>query len=296
MYLSISLQAQTPSDALMMNSKQICFLLDYNYSSFDNYWEGELKRENQTIAMVKRNSILSMVAVGILDNLNFYAGVPYIKTESTHPNGGKFAGASGFQDLTVALKYRWLNKQLGNGRLAGLATIGFSIPVSQYLPDYMPYSIGLGTPELSYRAILECRHNSDWYLRGAGTYLWRGYAKAEREYYYNNGSYYTPWMDVPSAITAEAVIGKWLFSDALQIELSYLGSRSLSGDDIRPYNPPQPTNKVHMDRVGVFAHYFFPKLKGLGFLAYHNRIVAGRNVPEMNTTGFGATYFFNYRK
>ena len=294
--VTCALGAQSPGDAILMNARQACILLEYNYASFDHYWEGETRRDNQTIAMVKRNTFMPMVAVGIFDNLNLYAGVPYVTTESTTPNGGKFAGASGIQDLTVAVKYRWLNKTREKGQLAGLATLGFSTPVSNYLPDYQPYSIGLGATQLAYRAIVEYKYNTGWYLRGAGTYLWRGYAEAEREYYYNGGSYYTSLMDVPNAITAEGVVGKWLWSNALQVEASYFGSASLSGDDIRAYSAPQPTNQVNIGRVGIFAHYFSPKFTGLGILAYYNRVIQGRNAAEMNTTGVGLTYFFNYRK
>ena len=35
---SLSLWSQTPSDAIMMASKQACVLLEYNYGSFDQYW------------------------------------------------------------------------------------------------------------------------------------------------------------------------------------------------------------------------------------------------------------------
>ncbi|PSR15266.1 MAG: transporter [Bacteroidetes bacterium] len=290
------LWAQTPSDAIMMEARQACLLLDYNQGSFDQYWEGTLLRENQTIATVKRNAVMPMVAVGILDKLNFYVGAPFIKTESSEPNGGKFAGASGFQDLLVALKYRIINKVTDKGTFSVLATVGFSTPVTNYLPDYMPYSLGLGAPELSYRAIAQYKWKSGLYLRGAGAYLWRGYSEAEREYYYNNGSYYTPWMDVPNAITIEGIVGFWLWNNSIQLELNYLGSKSTSGDDIRPYNAAQPTNDIEMDRVGLLAHYYFSKIKGLGVVAYHNRVINGRNTAKINTTGVGVTYFFNYLK
>jgi len=292
----LGLQAQSPTDALFMEAKQVCVLLDYNFSSFDHYWEGQLKRENQTIATVQRKSIMPMVAIGILDDLNFYLGVPYIKTNSTQPNGGKFAGVNGLQDLTVAIKYRWLNRELKSGRLTGLFTVGFSTPTTNYLSDYMPYSIGFGAPELSYRAIVQYELNSNWYIRGVGSYLWRGYTKAERTYYYNNGSYYTAWMDVPNGITTEAVIGKWLFDKSLQLEVSYWNLESLSGDDIRAYAAPQPTNKMELSRIGFFAHYYFKPVPGLGVIAYHNRVLNGRNAPEMNTSGMGITYFFNFLK
>ncbi|MGE5942714.1 MAG: transporter, partial [Flavobacteriales bacterium] len=237
-----------------------------------------------------------MLAIGILDKLNFFIGVPYIKTESSDPNGGKFEGASDFQDLSVALKYQLLNKVKENGTFSVLATVGFSTPITNYLPDYMPYSLGLGAPELSYRAISQYKWKNGLYVRGAASYLWRGYAKAEREYYYNNGSYYTPWMDVPNAITYEGVLGVWAFKNALQFELSYMRSNSTSGDDIRSYNAPQPTNNIDMDRLGVFAHFYIPSIEGLGVVAYHNQVVKGRNAAKMGTTGVGLTYYFNYRK
>lgn len=292
----INLLAQTPNDAIMMEAKQACILLDYNNGSFHEYWEGTLLRENQTIATVKRNTVLPMVAVGILDKLNLYVGVPFIKTKSSDPNGGKFAGVQGFQDLSVAIKYQILNKVNERGTFSVLGTVGFSTPVTTYLADYMPYSLGLGAPELSYRAIAQYKWESGLYLRGAGAYLWRGYSKAEREYYYNNGSYYTPWMDVPNAITMEGIIGFWMLNNSLQLEINYLGSKSTSGDDIRPYNAAQPTNDIDMDRVGLLAHYYFSQIKGLGIVVYHNRVINGRNAAKIGTTGIGVTYFFNYLK
>jgi hypothetical protein len=291
-----SANAQTPNDAIMMEGKQVCVLFEYNYGTFYKYWEGSDLRENQTIATVYRNTVMPMAAIGIVDRLNFYIGVPYIKTKSSDPNGGQFAGAKGFQDLTVALKYQILNRESESGTFSLLAGVGFSTPISNYLPDYMPYSLGLGAPELSYRAIAQYEMKNGIYFRGGAAYLWRGYAKAEREYYYNDGSYYTPWMDVPNAITADFSLGTWLLEKSLRVELNYLGSKSTSGDDIRAYNAPQPTNDIEMDRIGVFAHYYFPNIKGLGIAAYHNQVINGKNTARIRTTGIGVTYFFNYLK
>ncbi|MBK7607489.1 MAG: hypothetical protein IPI18_09925 [Saprospiraceae bacterium] len=74
--------------------------------------------------------------------------------------------------------------------------------------------------------------------------IWR-IRKAERSYYYTNGSYYTPWMDVPNAQDGW-YIGFWTLNNSLQLELSYSGSKSTSGDDIRAYNAAQPTNDIDM--------------------------------------------------
>ena len=103
---SIDTLAQSPTDELMMPKKEICFLLNYEYGDFDHYWEGDSLRENATIATVQRRTLLLMAAYGITDRLDAYVGLPYVSTNSTTPNGGKFAGTSGIQDLSLGLKYK----------------------------------------------------------------------------------------------------------------------------------------------------------------------------------------------
>ena len=286
--------SQTPADALMMPAKNACVLASYDYGSFDHYWEGSRLRDNLTIATVKRQTVLPMVAVGITDKMNLYVSTPYVNTHSTDPNGGKFAGASGFQDIGLNLKYEVLKKATTNGELAVLGAAGFSTPMTNYLADYMPYSLGFGAPEVALRGIVQYKFKNSLYFRTSVAHLWRGYARAERDYYYNNGSYYTSWMDVPSAWTAEGIMGKWLFGNTLQIEASFAGLQSVSGDDIRSYNAPQPTNRVQWGRAGLTAHYFLPPAQKLGIVAYHTQVLIGRNAPQISNTGVGITFQFNY--
>ncbi|WP_373330961.1 transporter [Salmonirosea aquatica] len=290
----IPAQGQTPSDAIMMPARNACLLANYNYGQFDQYWEGDRLRGNLTIATVKRTTVLPMVAVGITDKLNLYAGVPYVKTLSTDPNGGKFAGAQGFQDLGLALKYEVLKKVTSKGELSVLGTVGYSTPITNYLPDYMPYSLGFGAPEVALRGIVQYKMAQGLYFRAALAHLWRGYAEAERDYYYNNGSYYTSWMDVPNAWSAEGILGAWLLDYSLRIELSYSNLKSTSGDDIRAYNAPQPTNRVVMGQAGLMAQYYLPPAKKLGVLVYHNQALTGLNAPKIKNFGAGITYQFKF--
>src|SRR5690606_35650613 len=44
--------AQTPADAEMMPTGDLCFFLGYDYGSFDEYWEGSKLRTNATIALL----------------------------------------------------------------------------------------------------------------------------------------------------------------------------------------------------------------------------------------------------
>ena len=291
-----ALQGQTPTDGLMMPSKEACVLLGYDFGKFDHYWEGDYLRTNETIATVHRITILPMVAIGIFDELDLYLSLPYVKTKSLDPNGGKFAGARGFQDFGITLKYKALEKSLDNGRLSLFSTIGYSTPATNYLSDYMPYSIGFGAPEFTLRGIVQYELNKGFYARVMFAHLWRGYTEAERDYYYNNGSYYSATMDVPNALNFEGVLGAWFLNNSLRIELIYTALKSTSGDDIRAYNAPQPTNKVKFDRIGIFAQYYFKEVKGLGVVTNYSRVVNGLNTGKFSNISLGLTYQFNYLK
>lgn len=285
-------RAQTPLDATMMKQRESCLAVVYDHGSFDEYWEGETLRTNETIATVTRMSINPMIAIGVLDKLNFYVGVPYVKTESNDPNGGHFEGQHGFQDLSLAVKYEIIKKEMGKGKLSFLAAAGYSTPITNYLSDYRPYSIGFGANELSMRGIAQYRMDMGLYGRLAGGFLLRGDTKAERDYYYNNGSYYTPWMDVPNAWEYNAVVGMWLLENTLKLEVNYYGLKSTSGDDIRKYNAAQPTNKVEFEQVGFAIQYFIKPLKGVSVLANYTSMFDGRNMGKFTNFGGGLTYQF----
>lgn len=285
-------RAQTPLDAMMMGQRESCLALTVDQGKFDQYWEGTKLRRNETIAEVSRVTVMPMIAIGLHDNLNLYVSVPYVRTESSEPNGGLMHGAKGFQDLGIALKYRFLNQEMGKGKLAVLAAIGYATPITNYLSDYRPYSLGNGTNEWATRAIVQYKFNMGLYVRVAGGHIFRGDTKVERDYYYANGSYYTPWMDVPSAWEYNAVVGCWFLDNSLKVEASYYAQNATSGDDIRAYNAAQPTNKVNFGQVGGNVQYFIKPVKGLGVIAYYNQTLSGRNIGKVATLGGGLTYQF----
>ena len=133
------------------------------------------------------------------------------------------------------------------------------------------------------------------YFRGALAYLQRGSTEAERDYYYNNGSYYTAWMDVPSAWNYHVVVGKWMLENSLKLEVNYQGLNSTSGDDVRPYNAAQPTNKVNFGMVGFSGQYYFKNIKGLGVYGYATQTLTGRNTGKATALGAGITYQFSIK-
>jgi hypothetical protein len=287
------IEAQTPSDALMMDKNELCIALIYQNDTWDEYWEGTLLRDNRNIGVLTRKTVLPMAAYGISNKFNIIVGLPYVTTEAS---GGQLVGASGLQDFGIFAKYMPYELKKQSGSLATFVTGGFSLPVSSYLSDYMPFSLGLSTQEFSLRGILKYEHISGIYLRGSYAYLHRTTTEAERDYYYANGSYYTTTMDVPSASNTDLTLGGWLFNKSLQLEAGYMTQTSFSGDDIRIQNAGQPTNKMDMASINGRLRYFPSIIKGLSIMLGYSDVISGRNVGKSTVVSGGITYQFMLKK
>lgn len=285
--LSFTSSAQTPWDEVMMGRGEICAALIFEHSTWDQYWEGTYLRENANIGTFTRQSAMPMIAMGLTKKINLIASVPYINTKASD---GTQAGQSGFQDLSLSVKVDWLQKQLGSGRLLFLTNAHFSTPVGNYLSDYMPFSLGAGAPELGLRGIGGYKMDNGLVFRASLAYLWRGQTEVERDYYYENGSVYSSFMNVPNALNFHGAIGYWAFDNRLRMEATFMSLNCLTGDDIRSYNRPQPTNKMEVSQVGAWVQYFIKSDQGLGALAYFNQTINGRNMGKATTIGLGLTY------
>ena len=281
--------AQTPTDGIMMSKGEICFGANYVNESWDQYWEGTLLRENGNIGTFTRTTFLPMVALGLTDKLNLLVQAPYVKTEAS---GGQLQGASGFSDFGIFLKAQAFHIDLGPGKLAFNPTVGVGFPMSNYLEDYAPFSLGLGCPDLTLRANLQYKLNMGLYVRG--TYAWnaRGTATIEREYYYTTHGIYSDKVDVPNAFNYTATIGAWLLNNSLNVDITYDGQTTDGGHDIRRQDVGFPSNKMNFNRLGAFAHYYFNFLPGLGVLGGVNQVQDGRNVGKAMGYYFGLTYQF----
>lgn len=284
------LQAQTQTDGIMMPKGEFCVALMGEQASWDRYWEGTILIENGNIGTFSRTMITPMVAYGISNRIMVLAQLPWVSTEST---GGQLRGVQGLQDIGLALKGNLFSRDIWKGTLHIFGTAEYGRPVTNYLSDYMPYSIGLGTTQVTARTMVHYRLDQGPYVRGMAGHIWRSYTRAERDYYYKDGSYYTEWMDVPHAIHAQAVAGCYFFEDILQLELQYTWLLSTSGDDIRRWNSPQPTNRMDAETVGGFLRFYAPgALGGLSAIAGYQYTLNGRNMGRSATWLGGLTYQF----
>ncbi|MGY6742632.1 MAG: transporter [Cecembia sp.] len=282
-------KGQLPFDEIMMPKGEICFAGMFEHSSWNQYWEGTYLRENANIGTFTRQMFMPMVAMGLTKKINLIASLPYISTEAS---GGTQVGQSGLQDLSISMKVDWLQHRVGSGRILFLTNTHFSTPVGTYLSDYMPFSIGAGAPEIGLRGIGGYKMDNGLIFRIAAAYLWRGQTEIERNYYYQDGSVYSSFMNVPSALNIHGAIGYWAFENRLRLEATYMSLNCLTGDDIRAYNRPQPTNKMEVSQVGVWTQYYIKADRGLGALAYFNQTISGRNMGKATTFGLGITYQF----
>ena len=278
--------AQSPSDALMMQKNEICLAAIYQHDTWHQYWEGTLLRENLNIGTLTRKTAMPMVAYGLSERLNAFISLPFVATTAS---GGQMAGVSGWQDLGIFAKYKFYDTKAF--QLFGSA--GYSFPVTNYLSDYMPLNLGLSTDEISMRCIAKYELASKVYMRVSGAYIYRSTTEAERDYYYyDNTSYYTNTMDVPSVITADGAIGAWLFDSQIQLEVNAAIQNGLSGDDIRRQNTPQPTNKMNNTNVGAYIRYLPTFLKGWSIIGNYAQVIEGRNVGKSQIYSCGITYQF----
>ena len=282
--------AQTPLDGLMMPKGEICIALQYDQITWDRYWEGSTIRVNQNIGTVTKQMGMPMIVGGITDKVNVILSLPYIKTAAS---AGQLTGVQGIQDLGISVKALFLEKTIGKGKLTGLSNLSFSTPASNYLSDYMPFSLGFGANELGIRSIGKYELDKGPYFRASYAYLHRGVTEAERNFYFADQAHYTSKMDVPNAFQGQLTLGSWLFNYRLRVEASLTTIRSTSGDDIRTYCMPLPTNRVNFDRVEGFAQYYFNgNGRGFGLIASYQQAISGRNMGQFSGYGLGITYQF----
>lgn len=81
--------AQMPNDHVYMAKKDICAAVIYSNTSWNQYWENNLFRDNQNLGTVSTQSYMLMAAYGLKDNTNLIASIPYVQTNAS-------AGFSGF--------------------------------------------------------------------------------------------------------------------------------------------------------------------------------------------------------
>ncbi len=281
---------QTDIDGIMMEKNAFCVGPMTGYSSWKNYWEGTLKRDNANLGRVSNTMYSMMGNYGITSKINVMFSLPYIKSKAS---AGQLTGLKGLQDLSFWVKWKAYSKKIGQGRLSLFATGGFSFPVSDYTADLLPMSIGLESRNLSLRGMADYQRGS-WFGTVSGTYVRRSNITIDREAYYTTEMHYSNEVEMPDVATFNVRAGyrdKGLVAEAFFDNMTTLG-----GFDMTRNNMPFPSNKMNASRTGFNFKYEMPFHRNLSLTGNAFTTVAGRNMGQASGFNIGVFYVIDFSR
>jgi hypothetical protein len=285
------LLAQTDIDAIMMEKNALCIGPMYSYGSWKNYWEGTNKRNNENLGTVSNQMFSVMGNYGVSEKLNLLFNVPYVKTKAS---AGQLHGMNGIQDLSLLVKYRPINKKIGYSRLAVFGIAGVSTPLSNYVADFLPLSIGLKSRTAMTRLMLDYYYNNKWFVTASGTYVFRDNIKIDRNSYYTTELVLSDEVFMPNVTTFNIRAGyrtQFLIAEAVFNNMTTQG-----GFDITRNNMPFPGNRMNASSIGANFKYVFKKADHVSLTGGVHQVVAGRNMGQSLNLNFGLFYVLNLGK
>jgi len=283
--------AQTEIDGIMMEKKQLCTGITYEYSSWDKYWEGTFYRENLNMGTVSTQKTAINANYGVTDKLNVIFSLPYVTTKAS---AGTMIGQKGMQDASLTVKYMPYEKSFKNSSLSFYTIGSYSFPTSNYVADYLPLSIGLHSKVAMLRLMGDYQFG-DLFTTVSGAYAKRSNITIDRNTYYSDQMHYTNEVNLPDAITFNARLG-YRTNRLIAEAVVDTWTTQKGGFDITSNNMPFPSNTMNMTKVGFSAKYYFPQLPGLSVVAAYNHVTNGRNVGQSNAISGGLLYIFDFNK
>ena len=287
-FFANSIFAQTDIDAIMMGKNSFCSGFIYNNSSWKNYWEGTDKRDNQNLGKVSTKSVSFVANYGITKKLNVLAGLPYVTTKAS---AGTLHGLKGLQDASLWLKYQPIKRKVGKGILSLYTIGGFSFPVSDYVADFLPLSIGMHSKNLSLRGLLDYQYRK-LFATASYTYVVRSNIKIDRPSYYTTTMHNTNEVFIPNASQVNVRVG--YRSSRLIGEAVFNKWTTLGGFDISKNNMPFPGNRMNATMAGVNFKYNLTKVESFSITGGANYVLAGRNVGQATSVYGGLLLLLDF--
>ena len=282
-----ALSAQTLEDAEMLRRREVHAGVMYGSSSWNEYWEGTLKRSNGNVGTITTQSAVAHIGYGVSERLTVIAALPYVWTEASE---GVLQGMSGRQDLTVLAKYRVANPLVaGRARLKVLAVAGASTPTSNYTPDFLPMSIGLQSSNAITRIAAHLQDRTGWFVDGYAERMWRSNVTLDRSAYFTDGQYFeTNEVSMPDVAMYRGAIG-WQ-RGIWCVPVGITTQRTLGGGDIRRQDMPFVSNRMNHTTAHAELMVFVPGAPNLRLDLGAARTLNGRNVGQSTSFMSGFTY------
>ena len=287
-----SLQAQAIDDGLMVRKNALFTGFVYGHDRWTDYWEGTLKRDNGNVGSLTTQNVTWMATYGLFDRFNLIATVPYVKTRAS---GGTLAAQKGIQDLTVAAKYRLFDAGGSHGSVRTFVVASYGTPLSDYVADLFPLSIGMHSRRASGRLTMSYVRNGGLFADATGAYSWRGNVTLDRPSYFTDGQLFlTDQVEMPDVLDYTFRVG--YMSPRWMIPVSYLRQDTRGGGDIRRQDMPFVSNNMDFSRLEVMAMYTLPRPANLAVRVAGDRILTGRNVGQSTTFSAGLLYTIHFSK
>ena len=282
------LSAQTDVDAIMLKKNVLCIGGMYVNDSWTNYWEGTFKRNNDNIGKITTQMFGVMGNYGITDKLNALFSVPYVTTKASK---GVLSGLDGIQDLSLMLKYQAFQKKFSSRDKLSVYAVGrVSFPVTNYVADFLPLSIGLRSRTAGLRALVDYQYEK-YFVSASAAYTYRGNIDIDRNSYFTTEMHYSNEVEMHDMASFNVRAGfrsKYWIAEAIVDKMNTLG-----GFDIRKNDMPFPSNKMNATRVAANFKHTLKAVRGLELTGGASYVVAGRNVGQSTTINAGIFYLMS---
>lgn len=283
--------AQTDIDGLMMAKRNLCGGFVYTHSSWKNYWEGTFYRDNANIGTVTSQSVMAMANYGITDKLNLLAMAPWI---SNKPSAGTMMGMQGLQDLSLMIKGQFWGYKKNKWDITTMGILGGSIPMTNYVADFLPFSIGMRSKNALMRLMADVQYGQ-WFGTISGTYMVRSNVTIDRDNYYTTEMIYSNEVAMPDVAMFNLRLG-WRKNADLFVEAVLDRMDTRGGFDMRKNEMPFLSNNMEATRVGLNCKLPVPRVNGLSIMASSMYTVAGRNMGQSFMNSAGIVYQGEFKK
>ena len=281
----LSLGAQTETDALFMAKRNLCGGFIYGNSSWKKYWEGSFYRDNANLGTFKSQSVMAMANYGISNTFNVIASAAWVQNRVT---AGTLIGQKGIQDLNIYLKKELLAKDIKGFNTSLVAVGGVSAPLTNYVADYLPLSIGMHSKTASLRLLADVQ-KGHWFATASAAYMVRGIVNIDRNAYYTTEMIYSNEVAMPDVFMYNARLG-WRDGADKYVEVVVDRMNTIGGFDMRKNDMPFLSNNMEYLRAGLNLKYPIPGTGGLSVMASGMHTLSGRNMGKSTTLMAGIVY------
>jgi hypothetical protein len=202
-------------------------------------------------------------------------------------------GQQGFQDLNIFLKQELLNTDIKEVNTSLVAIAGVSTPLTNYVADYLPLSIGTQSKTASLRLLADAQ-KENWYVTASAAYVLRSQVTIDRDAYYTTEMIYSNKVVMPDLFLYNLRLG-WRDGADKYFELVLDRMNSMGGFDIRKNNMPFLSNDMEFLRAGVNLKYPLPGTNGFSLMATAMQTISGRNLGRSTMLNAGITYQFEFK-